>query len=224
MLKTFKHRGSSGDILYALPCVIGSGGGKINIVKKQHYELLKSLLKLQPNIDVTHEWQGISLDEYRKDKNIHRKHLAQCHLDALNVSFDLTQAWLFNIDPITVAPIVVNRTNHYHDKNEIDWALLEEYSSQLLFIGFEDEFAVFKKRFVPSAARYRKCKDALEMACLIKGSKLFIGNQSLAFALAEAMKHPRVLEICYKYDNCRPQGANGYIYLTKELIEKCLSM
>lgn len=218
-MNTFSHRGSNGDIIYALPAIIASGGGILNIVKKQHYDMLHNLLMLQPNLEVRHGYEGLSLDSYRKI-NDNKKHLAQCHLEAINVSYDLTRPWLFNIEPVTESEIVVNRTRHYHDKKEIDWRMFEEYADKTLFIGLEDEFAVFKKRFAPNVKLYKKCKDALEMAQIIKGSKLFVGNQSLAFALAEAMKHPRILEICYRYDNCRPQGENGHTYLTNALINE----
>ena len=61
------------------------------------------------------------------------------------------------------------------------------------------------------------------MTQIIAGSKLFVGNQSFAFSVAEGLKHPRVLEVYYQANNCQPHGNDGYTYLTKELIERYLN-
>jgi hypothetical protein len=45
---------------------------------------------------------------------------------------------------------------------------------------------------------------------IIKGCELFVGNQSMAYAIAEIMKHPRVVEICPTAHNVIPTGDNGY--------------
>ena len=58
---------------------------------------------------------------------------------------------------------------------------------------------------------------------IIKGSDIVVGNQSLFFALAEAIKHPRVLEVYYKKNNCQPQSNNGYTYLSRDIIRKHIS-
>ena len=64
--------------------------------------------------------------------------------------------------------------------------------------------------------------DFLETAQIIKGSKLFIGNQSVCFSIAEAMKHPRILEVFHKNSNCMPSGADGYVHLDNNLLETYL--
>jgi hypothetical protein len=57
---------------------------------------------------------------------------------------------------------------------------------------------------------YSPVKDFAELCAKIKGCGTFIGNQSLAFAIAEVMKHPRILEICPTAHNVIPTGENGY--------------
>jgi len=69
---------------------------------------------------------------------------------------------------------------------------------------------------------YRPIDDFLEMAQVIKGSKLFIGNQSSPFALAEIMKVPRCLEVCPTAHNVIPTGANGYDFLDPFKLKKHL--
>jgi hypothetical protein len=44
--------------------------------------------------------------------------------------------------------------------------------------------------------------DLVDLASLIIGSELFIGNQSCAFAIAEGFKHPLILEVSPKQPDC----------------------
>ena len=55
------------------------------------------------------------------------------------------------------------------------------------------------------------CNNFLEMAELIKNSKLFIGNQSSAFAIAEGLKVNRILEQSKDILNVYPLGKKGWI-------------
>jgi len=79
-------------------------------------------------------------------------------------------------------------------------------------MGFEPKFYLVNKKNI-----------ALSIAEIIKGSKLFIGNQSLGFAIAEGLKHPRCLDIWPERANCVPYGDNGYIILNEEIIERYLN-
>ena len=218
-MNIFKHRGAFGDIIYAIPTIKALGGGILYITKAHQHEFLKSLLSLQYGIetrggkaiDVTHD-----MNRYRAidEKANGSKHLAFCHSEAFNVNCNITDSWI-QVLPTYKADVVVSRSSRYHDKEEIDWTLLKEYD--VLFLGFKRDYNTFVNK-VGFSPKQMECKDALEMAQVIAGSKLFVGNQSLAFALAEAMKHPRVLEVCYDKNNCQPHGKDGYTCLTKELI------
>uniref|UniRef100_A0A6M3ISG5 Glycosyltransferase n=1 Tax=viral metagenome TaxID=1070528 RepID=A0A6M3ISG5_9ZZZZ len=244
----FLHNGAAGDIIYSLPAIIALGGGAL-YTKPKFHKLLERLLDLQPyikdfrifadfpirrsvkNFPLRFESEGrelINLDLYRNGEQAWSarglaRHLAQHHLDLFpELGFDLFQPWLQGVEPKRVASIVVNRSRRYHDREEIDWSLLEPYKEQWAFIGKSNDYRDMRQ-IVGYAPRQFVCSDALEMAQVIKGSRLFIGNQSLGFALAEAMKHPaRVLEVCYGKDNCRPYGAEGHIALTDRLIERSL--
>ena len=51
-----------------------------------------------------------------------------------------------------------------------------------------------------------------EMAQAIKSAKFFIGNLSVAYPIAEAMKIPRLLEACPEFPVVQPIGGDGYIF------------
>lgn len=229
----FYHKGSLGDIIYSLPSIIFMNGGILCLRKKPHYNFLYSLLKKQDYLnDIFYEKDVldadlnkiINLDEFRNiHKNDLNKHLIKCHLEVVKGKVDLSTSWLSNIDPIFKSKIIINRTPRYHNKKEIKWEVLEKYKKYCLFLGTEKEYKLFLKKY-KFDINYYKCKDALEIARIIKGSKIFIGNQSLCFSLAEAIKCPRILEVYYGKNNCQPQSSNGHTYLNEKLINYYLDM
>ena len=78
----------------------------------------------------------------------------------------------------------------------------------LFFLGLKNEFDDLKTQI--ENLNFYNCKNFLEMAEIIKDSKLFIGNLSFGYTLAEGLKVPRLLEsnpeFPLVYPNCqRPE-------------------
>jgi len=223
--RTFYHRGSAGDIIYSLPTVMAMGGGNICLRNDFYVSLLKSLLESQeaigqvtslatlPFTSVTH-----NLDAFRPIARRYRSiPLSICHMLPFGISFDITEKWLHDIPPLDLAEIIVNWTSRYHDSGNVNWSLLAAYERRCAFIGTQKEHTQFQEQFAVKVA-YWKCRDAYEIARVIRGAKLFMGNQSLCFAIAEALKHNRILEQCFSTNNCVPQSSNGHIHMSHELI------
>jgi ADP-heptose:LPS heptosyltransferase len=117
-------------------------------------------------------------------------------MDAFNLSMP-TEPWLKVGDPIVIEgkPIVVNRTERYQDWTWPWTALIEKFHDQMVFVGTEKEHELFCGLAPHCRVEYRPTKDALELARVIAGAKLFIGNQSLALAIAHGLgKQVRVEE------------------------------
>jgi hypothetical protein len=102
--------------------------------------------------------------------------------------------------------IVVSRSARYRNPT-FDYAFLNQYED-IYFIGVHSEFEDIKASV--KNIKWVEVDTFLDMAQVIKGSKVFIGNQSFPFAVAEALKVPRVLEMCVFTPNVIPQGPNGY--------------
>ena len=68
--------------------------------------------------------------------------------------------------------------------------------------------------------KYYDCKDFLEAAQIIKSSKFFIGNPSLGFAIAEALKVPRLLEACPEFPVVQPVGKDAFDFYFQPHFEK----
>jgi ADP-heptose:LPS heptosyltransferase len=71
---------------------------------------------------------------------------------------------------------------------------------------------------------YRPVRDFLEMASVIAGAKLFIGNQSFPFSLAEALKANRLLEVYFECPNVTVYGENGFDFSFQPQFEKLIRM
>ncbi|MNY51403.1 hypothetical protein D3C86_1869870 [compost metagenome] len=62
-------------------------------------------------------------------------------------------------------------------------------------------------------------KDFYEMAQIIKSSKFFLGNQSFAYALADGLKVPRLLEANPEFPVVHPIGEKAYDFYFQEHFE-----
>ncbi|UCH96093.1 MAG: hypothetical protein JSV88_04365 [Candidatus Aminicenantes bacterium] len=245
ILKTFQHSGNLGDIIYSLPTIIALGGGVLYIRIGTGSPELSSkapapnpmtepmalqvieLLKTQPYLTAirlyNNERVDYNLDMFREHQAVMTNHIAKSHLDAFGVNYNLALAWLQDISPLYINDIVISRTKrNLSTLNKFNWHVLSKYEEKCIFIGFEDEYEEFKACTGLNIERY-PAGSILEIARVIKGSKLFMGNQSLGFALAEAMKHPRVLEVYYVAPNCIPQSLNGHIKLSKKMVRNILN-
>ena len=71
--------------------------------------------------------------------------------------------------------------------------------------------------------KWIQVNDFLELAGIIAGCKLFIGNQSFPFSIAEGLKVPRILEVYYKAANVIPEGENAHDFYFQEHLEELVS-
>ena len=79
------------------------------------------------------------------------------------------------------------------------------------------------KKMVPQI-RHRPVKDFLEMASVIAGAKLFIGNQSFPFSLAEALKVNRLLEVHFQCPNVTVYGDKGFDFCFQPQFEELVKL
>ena len=112
--------------------------------------------------------------------------------------------------------IIVHRTFRFRN-NFINYKFLKN-SKELLFIGLEDEYKDLKLD-VPSLQLYNP-EDFYEVAQLIKSCKFFLGNMSLFYPMAEALKVPRLLEACPEFPVVQPVGVDAYDFYFQPHFEK----
>ncbi len=130
----------------------------------------------------------------------HSQHLSMIHR-GMGDNMRGRDKWL-HIEPSmeTKGIVVVNRTNRYNN-GFFQWKrVVEHYRGRILFIGLKHEYDAFCGNF--GKVSWRQTSDLLEMARLIAGSALFIGNQSSANALCEGLKHNLIQESALQIPDC----------------------
>lgn len=109
---------------------------------------------------------------------------------------------------------IVNFTQRYRNEH-MEYFYLKNYEKELVFSGTETEHKLFCKQWGISIPLL-VIKDFLQLAFILKQSKFLLCNQSFLWNLAEAIKHPRTLELCVGAPNCQAFiGADSYGYLNQ---------
>lgn len=136
-----------------------------------------------------------------------------------DMACNLSMPWLEIGPSLGVHPstIIVNRTLRSRNTS-IDYSFLKQYQDRLLFVGLESEWLKFKEETLIDLPLFT-AKDFLELAQVIASCSFFVGNQSLCYSIAEALKVPRILEICPYLPNVIPCGENAYDFYFNSCFE-----
>ncbi len=240
----FRHSGNSGDVIYALPTVIALRNETVpvqlclNLNRKGCHrdhpagammlsgkmaEMLTPLLAHQSYIDkvtiYSNQPVDFDLDLVRElPVTLTSGDISRWYFHVFNAYYDLSKAWIQATPCADYSDSIVLARSARYLNPHIDYGFLKNYGS-VVFVGVESEYQLMKK-IIPTLV-WAPVHDFLEMAGIIAGAKLFIGNQSFPYSLAEAMKVPRLLELCYFSPNVVIHGANGYdFYFQKHLEEQ----
>lgn len=219
--------GDLGDIVVML--------GTLNAIDEEHTVLLrdngqtKGIVKRERMIRSLIEAQGHKCRPYKKgdevdwaseefrqgfhrsDDTLFNSHATHA-VDRLGIPLpDHATLWLHNIQPRSEARVVISRSVRYNNPY-FPWRTVLDTLEDAIFVGIEDEHAIFQNTYGVKIRR-RPTKDLLEVAELIAGSELFIGNQSSPMTIAEGLKHPRIQETCLHVADCvyPADGGNQYV-------------
>jgi hypothetical protein len=267
-LKTFRHSGNLGDIIYSLPAVQALGGGVFYLDDRTTYLgkpplgrdsalMMAALLETQSYVTQACVYEGQrvdhDLDRFRDKaipvhifntvksqtdefiglmfgkpaKDIRRTLIPKLELDlpqyhweaaGLRGRVDLSTPWITGIPGKAVAEIVVSKTSRY--PGALDWSALQEYAGRSVFVGLEEEWRQFRQSHFDFP--FYKAENLLDLARVIAAAKLFIGNQSLPLALADAMHIPRVCEL-WEISPNRMLSVKAYSNLTRDIVEASIT-
>ena len=247
MLK-FKHSGNTGDIIYSLNAIkqVCEANDTQAVLFLHLDQPLKGFLPGHPLGNVMlNEYMYKNLKplllscEFIADVMVYSGQKIDYDLDkfreiGLNLAAGDIKKWYYYAFPEMIFDvegpifefkydkedyIIINRTNRYQN-GQIDYSILNEYDNQKLFAGTKDEFQAMKKTI--DKLEYLEVKDFLELAKYIDKSKVFIGNQSMCFAIAEQLQTQRILEICFFCPNVIPVGGEFYDVFNQNGFEQAL--
>lgn len=185
------------------------------------FEFLQPLLELQPYVrralfvtDAEIPADAIRLDPYRfvPGMNLLAGNIANYAATLYGISLNVHDAWLSTRPVKQTGAVTVAMSKRYRNA-AVDYSFLARIE-EVRFVGLPDEYEDFKHRHGLPNLTHHKCSSAVELAEAIRSSKVFLGNQSMPFALAEGLKVNRAVEIFELYPNVLPtgQGAGAFIY------------
>ena len=232
---SFLHYGHLGDIINSLPVIKElSKNKKCNLyiqkekkipnegASKDHpfgsiFLSEKSISKILPLLKEQKFLNNVAIhnnEEIDVDLNFFRELPLNFNIDSVRWYSHITGIHPNLIDKYLDAPlnekfkdyIVIMRSLRRQNKF-IDYSFLNSYE-KIVFVGLENEFKNLKK--IVKNLEYYDSEDFLELASIIKNAKIFIGNLSFGYALAEGLKVPRLLESAPNFPLVYPNGHNAY--------------
>jgi hypothetical protein len=238
----FKHSGTAGDVIYSLQSVkvlAGSFGaglllaldvpmiGKIikhplgNVMlNRKMLEMFQPLLLAQNYIKSVEAYDGRPVDfdlDAVRQAPVNGMAASRWWFYLFGTPGDLAEPWL-TVKPDNEFPQKIILSRSFRCRNfTLDYRFLRRYRN-IVFVGVEEEFNDMKK-LLPEL-EWAPVRDFLEMARIIAGCRLFIGNQSFPFSLAEALKVPRILEVDPSVPNVIPIGKKAFEVLFQKQFEQ----
>lgn len=241
----FHHGGDFGDVIYALPTIQALGGGVLFLspdnrhpypqkprgdISSAWVDNIKPLLDQQPYIwQALHTgWLPFSVDfdlnafrdYYRTANPDNWRSILQLHLRRFGMTYDERKPWLRVDRPHVVPgrPIVVNRTQRYQN-DQFPWGdLVDRYGDKMIFVGATHEHELFKGFSPHKPVPRLETGNMLDLARVIAGAKVFIGNQSSPMAIALGLGKNLIQEVWLENANCQLARDNA-IYWTKGSLE-----
>jgi hypothetical protein len=166
---------------------------------EQDYDFMKSFMSvqsyiekfdvMQPQTEITH-----NLDRFRPVFVGHPGNYVDTYSSVFNITdVDLVNSirntpWLTVPEPIKIKdrPVVINRTSRWTPSQlPNQWKEWKNMGmeNQAVFVGLEKEYQEFKSIMGWDIPHYIT-ENMLDLAQVIAGSDMFIGNQSVALSLA----------------------------------------
>ena len=226
---TGMHSGDLGDIIYCIPTIRALGITRLALnptrsqgtnFGRKNYEAIIPLLEAQ-GIEVVEYTDEVHvdyyLDSFRKCLiDLNSQHLALSQAKAMQATVDLSEPFIAFPKYDKVYDIVVNKTERYSGGMNYETILnpFKHTGCKMAFIGHKDEYYKFAQSFNCFDVEYIETETLLDAARVIASAKVFVGNQSSLFAIAEGLKVNRVLEVCAYANNCMPQSDNGFAWVS----------
>lgn len=137
-----------------------------------------------------------------------------------DLACDLSKAWMtlpkerrkyWEIAKQAKGKVILNFTERYRSE-PVDYFFLRSYAPSIIFAGTEREHYLFCTRWNLNVPRL-ELNNFLEYAMAIQYSKFIMGNQSFGWNIAQAIQHPRMVELCRYAPNVQPMiGENSFGY------------
>jgi hypothetical protein len=218
-MRTFRHSGKLGDIIWSLPFIRHMGGGDLRIeigvlengaprISPDGFRSIQSLLQAQSYIQSVEPYEGGAVD-FDLDAFRNMMPWSGCNLvDAYYLAHGLAPDQANHVEPWLEVPelplrcrkgVVVTRTPRYLEGRPVENPFFHNMVRQGLgkhglFVGSRDEHSWFERMYRVQI-EYVETKDAIEAASILDNADLWVGNENFIGALAEGLKKTTVREL-----------------------------
>lgn len=209
-------------------------GSTMVCMNTKMFDMIKPLIESQEYIHSMEEYTGqeilVDLDVIRKETfvNLPNGMIQSWPMFAYpDLAYDLSKPWIDlppngeiedKIRSQVEGKIILNFTERYRN-GHISYFFLRKYKHNLVFSGTAIEHLLFMNKWKIDMPLL-KIDNFLELAYAIKNCKFFMGNQSMAWNIAESIKSPRILEVCEFAVNCMPfVGEKSYGFYHQSGVE-----
>ncbi len=209
-------------------------GNKVT-VNNSMFHMMKPLMLSQPYIEDFVEYSDqkiiVNLDVIRDKCFVNMPNLMIQSWTLLafpDMACDLSQPWVdVEANDTIKNKVLINFTERYRIE-WMDYKFLRKYEEHLIFSGTAYEHNLFCNLWGLNIP-YLNVDDFLDLAKCAKGCAFFLGNQSFAWNLCNAIGVPRLLEMSPIAPNCQPfvgkdnfgfYHQNAAQYLFKRLFDK----
>jgi hypothetical protein len=215
-----------GDMYGAYPGAVYSIKDEAGVpvtMNKATFEALSPLLCYQDYIHDFREWKGEQVDY---DFDLLRQMDTTMPYGSINrwpwyvwpeMACDLSAPWLNKMGVFRKEKILINRTQRYNNML-ISYSFLKKYENDVVFIGLPEEYNLFCEQNRLNINHFH-ADHFHEIALAMDHCKMFLGNQSACFQIAEGLKIPRILEVCKQIPNVIGSGAGFYDFINQRSLE-----
>lgn len=217
------HSGDLGDVLYALPAIRALGKGDLYLNSRpwtakmtpERAKVLRPLLESQDYVgrayhgDAPQNEYTVNFSTFRNGGLIYGVNLMELQSDWVNANAEPAPWLRVSPSPKSKGRVVCHRSPRYNNPYFRWDELGKKFGTALMFVGMPDEVEALRKE-TGVYAEYEVTKDYLELARLIAGADLFIGNQSSPMGLAIGLGVPFIQETCLWTPDCLYPRKNGF--------------
>jgi hypothetical protein len=227
----YETKGIKSLIYQQIGLKLTNDGTKEEMMTEEMFYKLAPLIKSQEYILDFEKWEGQEFEfdmATTRDRRLVPIPNSDIHFWAFflfpELQCDLSVRWLtlppngniFN-DLVISDHVLINRTDRYINPY-LNFYFLKKHEDKLIFSGTEKEYTDFCEAWDLKIPRLI-VNNFLELAQAIKYCKFLLSNQSFNFHIADAMKTPRLMEMCSAYPNTLPTGKNGYAFAYQVAME-----
>lgn len=183
----------------------------IPLMEAQPY--LGRVVYQEPEEKLTHDFI-----DFRRGGLPYAMSLAEIHASWVGVTLEPYKSWLFvNPSEEFKGKVVVHKSPRYANPTFPWKQLAAKFGHRMVAVGVSDEHAVISGALGLNIP-LRITKSYLELAELIAGADLFIGNQSSPCSIALGLGVPVVQETSVRHPDCIIPGANAYFGHSSEVV------